>query len=158
MHSRGIAQKVFDDMDERARLNVQEMRLEKERQALRDQFMKLDHAEVAKKSDQELATWQSQFPPDSPHAIFAGHEWQRRLTVAQVGAMKFAAYVGVAGSLLGIVIGAFLGASLQKPVSDSEVKSANSSTQTESRSTVQAPMAPAASSPKSITVSSPQKQ
>lgn len=68
-------------------------------------FEEIDRESLAEMTDKALAEWQSGFDPDTPQAILAEHEWQRRLTAKQVGAMRFAAWLSIAG----VVIGAFLG-------------------------------------------------
>ena len=53
-------------------------------------FAQIDRRVIAAMSDTELAVWHASFPIESPQAKLAEHEWQRRLTVMQVGAMRFA--------------------------------------------------------------------
>ncbi|HUX31389.1 MAG TPA: hypothetical protein VMV78_12325 [Thiobacillus sp.] len=72
--------------------------------ARRAKFKDVDRRAIAKMSDHELALWQSEYPEDSPQFILANHEWQRRLTIEQVNASRFAAFMG----LLGAVVGAFI--------------------------------------------------
>ncbi len=64
--------------------------------------------DLARKSDTDLALWQSQYQPGSREYLSADREWNRRLTASQVSAMKFAAVVGVCGTLLGAVVGAYI--------------------------------------------------
>lgn len=70
----------------------------------RSKFKDVDRRVIAKMSDSDLALWQSKYPENSPQFILAEHEWQRRLTVEQVNASRFAALMG----LLGAVVGAFI--------------------------------------------------
>jgi hypothetical protein len=72
--------------------------------ARRAKFKSIDRRAIAKMSDHELALWQSEYPEGSPQFILADHEWQRRLTIEQVNASRFAAFMG----LLGAVVGAFI--------------------------------------------------
>lgn len=72
--------------------------------ARRAKFKSVDRRVIAKMSDHELALWQSEYPEGSPQHILAEHEWQRRLTVEQVNASRFSAFMG----LLGAVVGAFI--------------------------------------------------
>lgn len=72
--------------------------------AHRAKFKGVDRRAIAKMSDHELALWQSEYPEGSPQYIISEHEWQRRLTVEQVKASRFAAFMGI----LGAVIGAFI--------------------------------------------------
>jgi hypothetical protein len=71
-------------------------------------FKGIDRSEIANKDDKSLAEWQAEYTPDSPQYILAEHEWQRRLTAQQVGAMKFAAWLSIAGVVIGALLGAFL--------------------------------------------------
>jgi hypothetical protein len=71
---------------------------------LRAEFMDVDRRAIANMKDHDLALWQSKYPESSPQYIIAEHEWQRRLTVEQVNASRFAAFMG----LLGAVVGAFI--------------------------------------------------
>lgn len=88
--------------------------------ALRE-FEAVDRASLSEMTDKALAEWQSGFDPDTPQSILAEHEWQRRLTAKQVGAMRFAAWLSIAG----VVIGAFLGfglSSLSTSMADEKSK------------------------------------
>ncbi len=67
-------------------------------------FKGIDRKAVAKFTDKELAIWQSEHPSDSPQFILAEHEWQRRLTVEQVRGARFAAYIGILGTIIGASI------------------------------------------------------
>ena len=84
------------------------------------EFSALDCDKITALSDKELAAWQANFGQDTPQWRFAEHSWQSRLLVEQVKVMRFAAYVGVAGTILGGVAGAFLGAYLAKPAVDQQ--------------------------------------
>lgn len=68
------------------------------------EFQTLDHSSIAKMTGNELASWQSKYEPGSPQFIFAEHEWQRRLTVEQVKASRFAAFMGLLGAVVGALI------------------------------------------------------
>lgn len=65
------------------------------------EFEQIDRKSISKYSDKELALWQSQYPVGSPQAILAEHEWQRRLTVEQIRGARFAAYIGILGTIIG---------------------------------------------------------
>ena len=54
-------------------------------------------------TDGDLAFWQSEFDMGSPQHRMAEQEWQRRLIVSQVRATRFAAFIGVLGTLAGVV-------------------------------------------------------
>jgi hypothetical protein len=71
-------------------------------------FKEVDRCAISRMSDKELAAWQAGFEPESPQWMLANYEWQTRLVVRQVEAMKFAAYIGVAATLLGILAGILL--------------------------------------------------
>lgn|SRR4030042_3726218 len=77
--------------------------------------------DLTKMTPEELANWQSQWKPHSPHYILAEKEWQRRerlhqheldleLIQKQVKWMKFSAVIG----FLGVIIGAIITVSLSK--------------------------------------------
>ena len=70
----------------------------------RGKFKNVDPAELAAMDNKALAAWQSQYDSDSPQFLLATYEWQRRLTVQQVKAMRFAAYVSLAGVALGALL------------------------------------------------------
>jgi hypothetical protein len=75
------------------------------REMTRSEFEATDPRSIARMSDKELAAWQSKYSTDSPQHIFAQHEWDRRLTVRQVRATRFAAWIGILGVILGAVVG-----------------------------------------------------
>ena len=67
------------------------------------EFNSVDRREFAKLSDKELAVWQSEHPINSPQYILAEQEWQRRLMVDQIKGSRFAAYIGVIGTIIGAI-------------------------------------------------------
>lgn len=71
------------------------------------------HRELARMTEEQLASWQSQFSDGTAQFLLGEREWQRRLVVEQVNATKFSGWLGVVGSisaaLLGVVLGYFLG-------------------------------------------------
>ncbi|HET8900373.1 MAG TPA: hypothetical protein VFM84_00425 [Holophagaceae bacterium] len=73
-----------------------------------DEFKGLDHSTILRMTDPELAEWQSKYPPDSAQFIFANNEWQRRLAMEQVQAVKWAAKVGIVAVVVGAILGACL--------------------------------------------------
>ena len=89
---------------ERARI---EKRLEDAILAIRDSAIidELSPEVIACASLGELAKLQAAFPPESaPHRL-AGYEWQRRLSAQQDRTTLRAALIGVAGGLLGVILG-----------------------------------------------------
>jgi len=68
------------------------------------ELAKLDRRELVKKSDIELAKWQSRFDSDEPQWRLAEHEWQRRITVEQMRAARWQAYFGIAGVVIGVIL------------------------------------------------------
>jgi hypothetical protein len=68
------------------------------------QFIDVDRRVLAKMPDKDLATWQAKFPSDSPQFILAQFEWQRRLTADQIKTMRWAALIGLAGIILGVLL------------------------------------------------------
>jgi hypothetical protein len=73
-----------------------------------DKFKNLNAKEISELTDKGLASFQAKFDADDPHYILASYEWQRRITIKQIGATKFAAYMGIAAALLGAIVGAFM--------------------------------------------------
>lgn len=72
------------------------------------QLESLDRRSLSAMTEKELALWQTGYPADSPQFVLAEHEWQRRLTAEQVKAARFAAYMGLIGTVVGAVIGALI--------------------------------------------------
>lgn len=68
---------------------------------IQHEFKQVDRRTLLNLSDSELALWQSDYPQNSPHYILAEFEWQRRLNHEQVKATKHAAWLGLAGVVLG---------------------------------------------------------
>jgi hypothetical protein len=88
--------------------HVKAISAEMGRAKLREEFKTIDRRLLSKMSDNELAIWQSQYPSDSPHFLLSEHEWQRRLTIEQVKASRFAALIGLLGTVVGTVVGSFI--------------------------------------------------
>jgi DNA topoisomerase VI subunit B len=78
---------------------------------LKEEFDRLGSDQLAKLTSKALASWQSNYPPNSPQQILAQFEWNRRLTEKQVQSARFAAWVG----LIGVVVGAVLAWLLSHP-------------------------------------------
>ena len=78
----------------------------------KDEFANLDRQSLAMMDDKELAAWQSEFYSDEPQWRIAEHEWQRRITAetirATVSAARWQAYFGIAGVIIGLVLGKIL--------------------------------------------------
>ena len=73
------------------------------KQKLDKEFKSINRRTISRYSDKELATWQSEYPPDSPQFILAEHEWQRRLMADQIRGSRFAAYIGIIGTIIGAI-------------------------------------------------------
>jgi hypothetical protein len=69
-----------------------------------EQFDKVDCKQIAAFSDKDLAAWQSNFKSNEPEWRLAENEWQRRLIVEQIKAGKWAAFVGLLGVILGVLL------------------------------------------------------
>jgi hypothetical protein len=65
-------------------------------------FAAFDKSSAKKWSDAELAIWQSRYPPDSPHALFAEQQWRYRLSRHSA---KYAAVIAIVSALIGAVVG-----------------------------------------------------
>ena len=100
---------------------------------------KLDRRELARKSDIDLAKWQSGFDSDEPQYRLAEHEWQRRITAQQIRASHIVAWVGVMGTLFGVLLGYWVSS---KPAMQTDGKAATSTNQQQ----------PVATPPKSFVV------
>jgi hypothetical protein len=92
-----MAPSPFDDMHEYMSAGIR-----------RAKFKDVDRRAIAKMSDHDLASWQSEYPEGSPQFILAEHEWQRRLTVEQVKASRFSAYIGLVSTVVGAIIGSLI--------------------------------------------------
>ena len=92
------------------------------RAAFHEGYLGVAAGELLELADVELAQLQAQYPSGSAQGILAEKEWQRRLSVRQLqeqfrldsrlaeatnNAMKFAAIIGVVGTLTGAGLGAY---------------------------------------------------
>lgn len=68
-------------------------------QQLKEQFEKEDKSAISKLSDADLASWQAQFPKESPQGIFAEQQWKYR---AARRAAKYAAAIALLTALSGL--------------------------------------------------------
>ena len=75
------------------------------RSVLKAELESITPKSLSKKSDPELAFWQSEFKQNSPQYRMAEQEWQRRLIISQLHGVRFAAYLGILGTLLGAIVG-----------------------------------------------------
>jgi hypothetical protein len=78
------------------------------------EYSKVDRVWLSKLSDKELASWQSDHPQESPQFLLAQFEWNRRLTEKQVQSVRFAAWVGLIGVVLGAILGWLLSQSASR--------------------------------------------
>ena len=67
------------------------------------EFKAVDRRALTKLPDKELAVWQSEYQSNSPQYILAEHEWQRRLMADQIKGNRFAAYIGIIGTIIGAI-------------------------------------------------------
>jgi hypothetical protein len=81
---------------------------EKELKKLIKDFANFDESSLFKKSNKELAEFQSEHMPLSPQYGIGQNEWNRRLIVQQMRNARFSAYIGVFGTILGVIVGALL--------------------------------------------------
>ena len=88
--------------------------LEKEKKASRVKCAVQEHKNnntqelIATMSNNELAAWQYKYPEGTPQYILGQNEWNRRLTVEQVKASRYATRVGILSTILGALLGATL--------------------------------------------------
>jgi len=74
-----------------------------------EEFKTLNRREISRMDDKALAIWQTEFTADEPQFRLAEHEWQRRITAQLSRASHIAAWVGVIGTLAGVLFGWWLG-------------------------------------------------
>lgn len=76
-----------------------------------EEFAGMDESSLYVKSDKELAIFQASYPSESPQCVLALNEWNRRLVTRQVKATQHAAWIGLAGVIVGAVMGWVLASS-----------------------------------------------
>jgi hypothetical protein len=81
-----------------------------EKAAFEKEFEKVNRRELANWPDEKLAAWQAKYPSESPQFLLAQFEWNRRLTADQIKAARWAAWIGLAG----VIVGALLTRILEK--------------------------------------------
>lgn len=94
-----------------------------ENEEMHEGFLGISRKELEAMNDLELAQYQEGWKPGSARNILAEKEWQRRISVRMLHeqfsldakladatnkAMKFAAFIGVVGALLGSALGAYV--------------------------------------------------
>lgn len=75
-----------------------------QKQKLDGEWQGIEVDTLAKMSDKELAKWQAEHPDESAHFILAQYEWSRRLTMQQVRATRWAAWMGLVGVIIGVIL------------------------------------------------------
>ena len=93
-----------------------------------ESFANLDESSLFHKSDKDLAHFQATHPVESPQYALALNEWNRRLVTRQVKATQHAAWIGLAGVIVGAVMGWFLSSSNSPNPSQKEQYPAGSQT------------------------------
>jgi hypothetical protein len=68
---------------------------------------------LASMTEDELALWQDEYPPNSPQYILVQHEWNRRLTAEQVKATRYSAIITLFATIVGTLLGAALTIGIQ---------------------------------------------
>jgi hypothetical protein len=81
---------------------------DEEKARFNQEFEKVNRRELAGWPDEKLAAWQAKYPPESPQFILAQFEWSRRLTADQIKAARWAAWIGLAGVIVGAVLSRLL--------------------------------------------------
>lgn len=76
--------------------------------ANKQKLKNLDRSELAQMDDKTLAEWQAEFEQTEAQWRLAEHEWQRRLTAAQISATMRAARGQAWFGIIGLFIGAAL--------------------------------------------------
>jgi hypothetical protein len=106
----------FDEYEKEQREEMRQRELRRETEVLQQkekarcdvEFKKVNRRALANWPDEKLAAWQAGFPSDSPQFILAQFEWNRRLTADQVKAAHWAAWIGLAGVIVGAVLARLL--------------------------------------------------
>ncbi|HEU4852087.1 MAG TPA: hypothetical protein VFT37_08030 [Telluria sp.] len=94
-------------------------------------------AGLAEMTDDELAAWQAAWRPGVAQYILAEKEWQRRMLAHEFGLnrrlaeyaakwQRFAAYIGVAGTVVGAILGLVSGSVFQSSPSPAMPKKVSS--------------------------------
>jgi len=99
---------IRDNLREQTNRVRERQRQDEEQAQLAEDYLKVDRTALAKMPDKELAEWQGRYPPSCPQFILAEYEWQRRLTVEQVKASRFATVVGALAGIGGAIIGSLM--------------------------------------------------
>ena len=73
-------------------------------------------------------------------AKLAEHEWQRRLTVMQVGAMRFATWVGLVGMFIGVLLGAVATYTVNALTKEVPQKAERQKADSDTKPTIQGPI------------------
>ena len=89
---------------EQARRGQEKFVHDQEKARFEKEFEKVNRRELASWPDEKLAAWQARFPSESPQFILAQFEWSRRLTADQIKAARWAAWIGLAGVIVGAVL------------------------------------------------------
>lgn len=99
---------IADSLKEQGKQARARARQDEDQAQLAEDYLKVDRKALAKMPDKELAEWQGRYPPSCPQFILAEYEWQRRLTVEQVKASRFATVVGALAGIGGAIIGSLM--------------------------------------------------
>ena len=94
----------FKEAREQARRGQEKFIHEQAKARFDKEFEKVNRRELASWPDEKLAAWQAKFPSESPQFILAQFEWSRRLTADQIKAARWAAWIGLAGVIVGAVL------------------------------------------------------
>jgi hypothetical protein len=72
----------------------------------------LDESSLRKLSNKALAKWQNDYADSLPHQILASQEWTRRHMKRELQSARYAAWIGVFGSIAGALAGALIAVTL----------------------------------------------
>ena len=108
----GAGKLVPLDSDQGRQIKAEIERAKTPRERHAEEFKTFDRSELFGKSEKDLAAWQSRHSIDEPQWRLAEFEWQRRITKEVVEATVFAARVqswfGIAGVVIGVLLGAWI--------------------------------------------------
>jgi len=97
IHPLEVIQRSFDAA-------IKKAVIEEERERLLNELNEFNFTNLGKMTERDLASWQSKYPPESGQFIMAAHEWNRRIMEKQIKSIRWSAYMGLLGVLIGVLL------------------------------------------------------
>ena len=130
IHIRKMLEHIEDQRNENAK-----------RRLLEAEFSRFDCSTLSKMTEAELAKWQAKYPINSPQYIVALQEWNRRALVKQIKAVRWAAFIGLVGVIIGTLLTAaitiFIPKILSSKVADNKISIQQQSAENHSQQNTQ---------------------